>query len=111
YGSWIERLRESPKRSRSRTRKLMRGIAIDFVLLAVLFIGLSVEFPRLVRWLDASVGLSLPAARAVVLVFGAVLAAVPLIALVRMTHLLGMAVSVQALPMPEEKKVDLARAP
>jgi CPA2 family monovalent cation:H+ antiporter-2 len=111
YGSWIERLREAPKRSRSRTRKLMRGIAIDFVLLAVLFIGLSVEFPRFVRWLDASVGLSLPAARAVVLVSGAVLAAVPLIALVRMTHLLGMAVSVQALPMPEEKKVDLARAP
>ena len=111
YGSWIERLREAPKRSRSRTRKLLRGIAMDFVLLAVLFIGLSVEFPRLVRWLDSSVGLSVPVARTAVLVFGAVLAALPLIALVRLTHLLGMAVSVQALPMPEEKKVDLARAP
>jgi CPA2 family monovalent cation:H+ antiporter-2 len=53
----------------------------------------------------------LQAARAVVLVSAAALAALPLVALVRLTHLLGMAVSVQALPMPEEKKVDLARAP
>ena len=111
YGSWIERLREAPKRSRSRTRRLMRGIAIDSALLAVLFIGLSVEFPRLVRWLDASMGLSLPAARTAVLVAAAVPTAFLLFALVRLTHLLGMAVSVQALPMPEEKKVDLARAP
>ena len=111
YGSWIERLREAPKRSRSRTRRLMRGIAIDTVVLAVLLIGLSVEFPRLVRFFDVSVGLSLPLARAVVLVGAAALAAYPLIALVRLSHLLGMAVSVQALPMPEEKKVDMARAP
>jgi CPA2 family monovalent cation:H+ antiporter-2 len=111
YGSWLERLREAPKRSRSRTRKLVRVIGIDMVLLAVLFIGLSVEFPRLVRLLDVSAGLSLQAARAVVLVIAAALAAPLLIGLVRTTHLLGMAVSVQALPMPEERKVDLARAP
>ena len=111
YGSWIERLREAPKRSRSRTRKLLRGIAIDTVLLAVLLIGLSVEFPRLVGWLDTSMGLSLQAARATVLVIAAALAALPLIYLVRTTHLLGMAIAVQALPLPEEKKVDMARAP
>jgi CPA2 family monovalent cation:H+ antiporter-2 len=111
YGSWLERLREAPKRSRSRTRKLLRGIVIDAVLLAVLFIGLSVEFPRLVGWLDVSMGLSLQAARATVLVIAAALAALPLIYLVRTTHLLGMAIAVQALPLPEEKKVDMARAP
>ena len=111
YGSWLERLREAPKRSRSRIRRLVRGIVIDSVVLAVLLIGLSVEFPRLVRLLDVSVGLSLPMARAVVLIGAAALAALPLVALVRLTHLLGMAISVQALPLPEEKKVDLARAP
>ena len=111
YGTWLERLREAPKRSRSRVRRLIRGIIIDSVVLAVLLIGLSVEFPRLVGFFDESVGLSLQAARAVVLVSAAALAALPLVALVRLTHLLGMAVSVQALPMPEEKKVDLARAP
>ena len=111
YGSWLERLREAPKRSRSRTRRLIRVIAIDTVLLAVLFIGLSVEFPRLVRLLDVSAGLSRQSARVVVLLIAAGLAAPLLIALVRTTHLLGMAVSVQALPLPEERKVDMARAP
>jgi CPA2 family monovalent cation:H+ antiporter-2 len=113
YGSWIEQLRESRQRTgvRSRTRKLVRVIAIDTVLLAVLFIGVSVEFPRLVRLLDESAGLSLDAARVVVFVITAVVAAWPLITLVRTTHLLGLALAIQALPMPEEKKVDMARAP
>ena len=44
-------------------------------------------------------------------VSAAALAAPLLVALVRTTHLLGIAVSIQALPMPEERKVDMARAP
>ena len=113
YGSWIESLRASPTRGvgRSRTRKLIRVIAIDTVLLAVLFIGLSVEFPRLLRLLDAWFGLSLPMARAVILVAAAALGAFPMIWLVRSTHLLGLSLAVQALPTPEERKVDMARAP
>jgi CPA2 family monovalent cation:H+ antiporter-2 len=113
YGSWIESLRASPARGvgRSRTRRLIRVIAIDAVLLAVLFIGLSVEFPRLIRLLDAAFGLSLPTARAVLLVIAAALGAYPMITLVRSTHLLGMYLAVQALPTPEERKVDMARAP
>lgn len=113
YGSWIEQLREAQPQSggRGRIRRLIRAIAIDTLLLAVLLIALSVEFPRIVRWLDITAGLSLPAARAVVLAAGAGLA-FPLAAyLVRHTHLLGMAIAVQALPMPEERKVDMARAP
>jgi CPA2 family monovalent cation:H+ antiporter-2 len=49
YGSWLEGLRTAPRPSgrRRRTRRLVRSIAIDTVVLAVLFIGLSVEFPRL----------------------------------------------------------------
>jgi CPA2 family monovalent cation:H+ antiporter-2 len=113
YGSWIEGLRATPVRSggRSRTRHLVRVIAIDTVLLAVLFIGLSVEFPRMVRLLDVTAGLSLPAARAVVLVVGSVLGAPLVIALVRSTHLLGLSIAVRALPAPETRKVDMARAP
>jgi CPA2 family monovalent cation:H+ antiporter-2 len=113
YGSWIEGLRATPVRAggRSRTRRLVRVIAIDTVLLAVLFIGLSVEFPRIVRLLDVTAGLSLSAARAVVLMVAAVLGAPLVIALVRSTHLLGLSIAVQALPAPEERKVDMARAP
>ena len=113
YGSWMESLRASPARGvgRNRTRRLIRVIAIDTVLLAVLFIGLSVEFPRLVQFLDVTFGLSLTAARAVVLVAAAALGAFPMITLVRSTHLLGLSLAVQALPTPEERNVDMARAP
>jgi CPA2 family monovalent cation:H+ antiporter-2 len=113
YGSWLESLRATPAGpgGRGRTRRLVRVIGIDTILLAVLFIGLSLEFPRLVRFLDVTAGLSLPAARAVVLVIAAALGAPLVIALVRSTHLLGLSIAVQALPMPEERKVDLARAP
>ena len=113
YGSWIESFRATPvvHGGRGRTRKLVRVIAIDTVLLAMLFIGVSVEFPRLVSLLDELAGLSLPAARAVVLVVAAALAGFIVVPLVRSTHLLGMAIAVHALPAPEEKRVDLARAP
>ena len=113
YGSWLEGLRAAPRpggRSR-RTRRLVRVIALDTVLLAVLFIGLSVEFPRLVALLDEQFGLSLSAARAVIIAGAAALATLPVVALVRTTHLLGLAIAVQALPTPEERKVDMARAP
>src|SRR5688572_1714085 len=105
YGSWMESLRATPvgPGGRSRTRRLIRVIAIDTLLLAVLFIGLSVEFPRLLTLV--------PAARAGVLVVAAALGAYLVIALVRSTHLLGLSIAIQALPTPEERKVDMARAP
>ena len=113
YGSWLEGLRAVPHaggRSR-RTRKLVRTIAIDTVVLAVLFIGLSVEYPRLLDLLDERFGLSLAAARVVIIAGAAALSALPVVFLVRTTHLLGLAIAVQALPTPEERKVDMARAP
>ncbi len=113
YGSWMEGLRATPLRpgGRSRTKKLVRVIAIDTLLLAVLFIGLSVEFPRLVRLFDVTLGLSRPLARAVVMIGGGLLATTLVWPLVRSTHLLGLAIAVRALPLPEGKKVDMARAP
>ena len=113
YGSWLEGLRAAPRPGgrRRRTRKLVRAIALDTVVLAVLFIGLSVEYPRLVEFLDERFGLSLAAARAVIIAGAAALAALPVAFLVRTTHLLGLAIAVQALPTPEERKVDMARAP
>ena len=113
YGSWIESLRAAPvpHGGRSRIRRLVQVIAIDTILLAMLFIGVSVEFPRLVTVLDETAGLSFEAARVVVFAIAATVAAPLLIYLVRSTHLLGLAIAVQALPTPEEKKVDMARAP
>jgi CPA2 family monovalent cation:H+ antiporter-2 len=113
YGSWLERLRATPppERGQSQARRQIRVIAIDTVLLAVLLIGLSVEFERLVGFLDESVGFSLPLARTTVLVGAAAMAAYPVFMLVRATHLLGLAIAVRALPAPEPRKVDMARAP
>jgi CPA2 family monovalent cation:H+ antiporter-2 len=113
YGSWFEQVRSSPPKTggRYRAQRLVRVLAIDVVLLAILFIGLSVEFPRLVRWLDEWAGLSVAPARVVVLIAAAVLAAPLVIALVRTTHLLGLAIAVRALPTPESRRVDMARAP
>lgn len=113
YGSWLERLRAAPPRQggRSRNRRLVRVLAIDMVLLAVLFVGLSLEFPRLLSLLVDRAGVSLAQARAILFVASGLLAA-PLVAgLVRTTHLLGLALAVRALPMPEGARVDLARAP
>ena len=113
YGSWIEQLREAGQRtgSRSRTRRLIRVIAIDTVVLAVLFIGVSAEFPRLVELFDERFALSVQASRVVVFAITAVLAVWPVFTLVRATHLLGLSLAIQALPLPEERKVDMARAP
>jgi CPA2 family monovalent cation:H+ antiporter-2 len=112
YGSWFERLRAAPRTGgRSRVKRLWRVLAIDVVLLAVLFIGLAVWFEKLVGMLDQRVGLSLALARVVVFIIGAVLGAWPLVTLVRTTHLLGLALAIRALPAPEERKVDMARAP
>lgn len=112
YGSWIEQLRRSPgMANRSRSRRLVRVILIDAIVLAVLFIGLSVEFPTLVSWLNATAGLTVSMSRAAVLVAAAVLAAWPVYTLVKATHLLGLSIAVQALPMAEGRTVDMARAP
>jgi CPA2 family monovalent cation:H+ antiporter-2 len=111
YGSWFARLRAAPKSGRSRVKRLWRVLAIDVVLLAVLFIGTAVWYPRLVALLDQKAGLSIGLSRAVVLTVGAVFAVPLLVALVRTTHLLGLALAVRALPTPEARKVDMARAP
>ena len=112
YGSWLEGWRGAPRGGgQSRTRRLSRALVIDVILLAVLLIGVSAEFPRLIGWLDQTMGLSISQARAAVLVGAAALAAFPLYMLVKHTHLLGLSISIQALPLPPEKKVDMARAP
>lgn len=113
YGSWIEQLRSTTARQggTTRTRRLVRVMALDTVLLAALLIGLAIEFPRLVALLDGRLGLSPVIARVVVLVVAAALATPLVIGLVRSTQLLGLALAVRALPAPEARKVDLARAP
>ena len=111
YGSWLERLRAAPRSGQTRVKKLWRALAFDVVFLAVLFIAVAVEFVPLVTLLDDRLGLSLGLARTLVLGVAAVLAAWPLVFLVRTTHLLGLALAVRALPTPEERKVDMARAP
>jgi CPA2 family monovalent cation:H+ antiporter-2 len=113
YGSWIERLRVTPPAigGRSRVRRLVRVLLIDTVLLALLFIGLSVELVPLSRTLADVTAMSLAAARTAIVVAALVLAAPLFLGLVRSTQLLGKAIAVRALPTPEPKRVDMAAAP
>jgi CPA2 family monovalent cation:H+ antiporter-2 len=113
YGSWIERLRSTPPAAggRSRVRRLVRVVFIDTLLLALLFIGVSVEVVPLSRWMSDATAISLATSRAVIIAVGLSLAAPLFLGLVRSTQLLGKAIAVRALPTPEPRRVDMAAAP
>ena len=113
YGSWIERLRATPVAfgGRTRVRRFVRVVLIDTVLLALLFIGVSVELAPLSRRLADATAIGLAAARTAIVAVALALAAPLFLGLVRSTQLLGKAIAVRALPTPEPKRVDMAAAP
>jgi CPA2 family monovalent cation:H+ antiporter-2 len=113
YGSWIERLRAAPAGTggQSRIRRLIRVLLLDTFVVALILIGISVEFQALTAWLQNAVSLTPRWARAAILGAAGVLASPLLLGLVRSTQLLGKAIAVRALPTPETKRVDLAAAP
>lgn len=112
YASWVDRIRNAPPTAgRSRTRRLIRVILIDAVLLALVMIGAGAERGRFTtmfsRWTGASASQSL-----LLVIAGAAVLAVPLIfGLVQSARMLGFVLAMRALPTAGRRKADFAAAP
>jgi CPA2 family monovalent cation:H+ antiporter-2 len=112
YGSWIDRLRteQAVPGGHLRIRRLVRLVALDAVLLAMLIIGSATEAERISGIMRNSLGVSERVAFIAVLA-GGLAVGIPLLAgLVRVTWRLALVLAVRALPAGT-KGVDFARAP
>jgi CPA2 family monovalent cation:H+ antiporter-2 len=111
YGSWIERMRRAPAGAeRSATRRLVRLLLIDAVLIAAVVIGTALEASRAAALLG-ELGLSEVVARSLVVAAAAVLGVPLVIGLVRTARRLGLELALKALPASENGKVDFAASP
>ena len=112
YASWIDRIRAAPATvGRSRTKRLIRLILIDAVLIAGVMIGAGAERGRFTtmfsKWTGASAGTSL-----IVVLVGALIIATPLLfGMVRSARMLGFVLATRALPTAGRRKADFAAAP
>jgi CPA2 family monovalent cation:H+ antiporter-2 len=112
YASWIDRIRAAPATAgRSRTKRLIRLILIDAVLVAGVMIGAGAERGRFTtmfsKWTGASAGTSL-----IVVLVGALIIATPLLfGMVRSARMLGFVLATRALPTAGRRKADFAAAP
>jgi CPA2 family monovalent cation:H+ antiporter-2 len=113
YGSWIERMRRSPGggASRSTTRRLVRLLLIDAVLIAAVVVGAALEAGRVSALLRQGTGIAEGPARAIVLAAAAVVGLPLLIGLTRTARRLGLELAHKALPAAGKGKVDFAAAP
>jgi CPA2 family monovalent cation:H+ antiporter-2 len=111
YGSWIERMRRSPATAVSSTRRLIRLLLIDAVLIAAVVIGAALEAGRVSALLRQGTGLAEGTARAIVLTVAAVIVLPLLIGLTRTARRLGLELAHKALPEVTKGKVDFAAAP
>ncbi|HZJ00946.1 MAG TPA: cation:proton antiporter [Gemmatimonadaceae bacterium] len=112
YASWVARMRSAPDAAgRSKTRRMIRLILIDSLLLTLVVIGAGAERGRFTtmfsNWTGASPGMSL-----LVVLLGAMALATPLLfGIVRSSRMLGFILAVRALPTAGRRKADFADAP
>jgi CPA2 family monovalent cation:H+ antiporter-2 len=112
YGSWVERIRHSPRSAeRSRVKRLVRLVLFDAVLIGTVVIGATLETARLTGLLQTYTKVSGEAARFIVLA-GVFAVGVPLVfGLVHTARLLGVELARKALPEAKPHHVDMAAAP
>jgi CPA2 family monovalent cation:H+ antiporter-2 len=112
YGSWVEDLRERPRRQTvwRRIRRLGTLLFLDVAAIASITIAASLNMPRLVELATRHVGLQAGAARALVIGAALALATPFVLGAVRMARALGLALAVEAIPSAESG-LDLAVAP
>ena len=112
YASWVDRIRNAPGVSaRSKTRKLVRVILIDTILLMIVIIGAAAERGRFTTMFSKWTGVSQSTATFVVLIGAAAVAAPLLWGVVRSARMLGFVLAMQALPAAGRRKADFAAAP
>lgn len=113
YGSWIERMRGAPTEGPgpSHTRRLLRVLAIDTVLIALIIIGSSLNTDRMITIITTSTTLSANGARLVIII-GTCLVLLPLVVgLIRSARHMGTMLALRALPPAKTGTVDFADAP
>jgi monovalent cation:H+ antiporter-2, CPA2 family len=112
YASWVARIRAAPPTvGRSRTKRLVRLILLDAVLIAGVMIGAGAERGRFTTMLSDYTGVSARTSLIVVLV-GAVIFVTPLLfGMVRSARMLGFVLATRALPTAGRRKADFAAAP
>ena len=113
YGSWVERLRASPREggAKSAVKRLVKLLVLDALMLAALVIGMAIWTPTIVDFLSVKLGFSPRMGHATVVV-GAVAFSTPFIlGVFRLARALGNSLAAAALPGAAEGKVDLAAAP
>ncbi|MHB8872951.1 MAG: cation:proton antiporter domain-containing protein [Myxococcaceae bacterium] len=113
YGSWVERLREAPRKHTmgASVRRLVRFLLIDTAILAALVIGTSVAVASISAEIEERTGLDRSVARLIVLAAAGALAIPFCLGIVRIAQRLGATLAEAALPATADGKVDLAAAP
>ena len=113
YGSWIERMRRAPGAgsAKSNTRRFVRLLLIDAVLIAAVVIGAALEAGRVSGLLSAGTGLSQPVSSSIVLTAAGVLGLPLLIGLIRTAGRLATELALKAFPPAAKGKVDFAASP
>ncbi len=113
YGSWLERLRQSPRRgsTASEVRRIVRALAVDAAFIAAVIVAGALAEERAAAYLAERLGLGTAASR------GAVVAAAGLLSIpfcagaLRNARRMGFALAAGALPAALQGRADLAEAP
>ena len=113
YGSWIERLRSTTRHESlwTRLRSPLVILVFDATVVATIVIGASLAIPRLIPEVVERTGLDAGAAKAVLYVGAALLAALFVIGVVRCVRRLARILAAEVIPQGEGGKLDLGTAP
>jgi len=113
YGAWIERVRRpvGVARERSATRRLVRLLLLDAILIIAVVIGASLEATRVAALLHEWTGISGRLAQAVVPTTAVIIGIPLLIGLVRTARRLGVELAQKAIPAPRVGDVDTGASP
>ena len=113
YGSWIERVRNSPRAptERSATNRIIRIILLDAALITAIVIGVDLEIDRLTLILGNMTGMPSTRLRFVVVLITGLIAVPLLYGLITSARALGNHLARRAFADPQKGKVDPADAP
>lgn len=111
YGRWLERLRAAPARGGAgRTRRLVRGLLLDALLLTAVVTGVSLGRDRLSTLLERAVGVDPDVAAGLLAAVAVVLSAPFCLGILRVSHALAVELAERALPRDTGGAADRAHA-
>ncbi len=113
YGSWIERIRSSPRTGpqRPRSQRLVRLLLLDTAAIAAVVIGAALESDRIVDLVTSRTDVAMTVARVVVGAVATLIGLPLLLGLVRTARRLSVELALTAMPNAEQGKADFAAAP